>query len=236
MIRALGAKEREDAAADGRTSSERTCAVTRAVLPPECLIRFVASPDGVITPDITRKLPGRGVWLSCHAPVVAQATKTGAFARSLRKKVQVPEDLDAKVDTLLARRVLDLLSMCNKAGLVATGAGKVNSWLEAGAQGALVQAMDASPGGLSKVAAKYRAIRKAIRREPIEVALLTISELSLALGRSNVVHAALSEGTAARKFLAAFSRLEMYRAAEFEAPTLMDSSVRQDSVPVNITG
>lgn len=213
--------------------SERTCAVTRAVLSPDDLIRFVAAPDGTLTPDIARKLPGRGVWVSCHKDAVDTAVKTRAFQRSLRRKVEVASDLSAQVDSLLLRRVLELLSLCNKAGVVTAGSSKVNSWLEAGAFGALVQAKDASPDGLAKVSGKYRAIREATGRPPIEVTLLTISELSLAFGRANVVHAALSEGKAAANVLAAVSRLEKFRAAEFEVPTLMGSSGCREQAPLN---
>jgi len=228
------AAEKHAKFADERSlASERTCIVTRAILAPERLIRFVAAPDGVVTPDIARKLPGRGVWVSCHRPAVAAAVSSGAFQRSLRRKVDVANDLSIHVEDLLARRVLELLSLCNKAGLVATGSSKVNSWLEAGANGALVQASDASPDGLAKVAGKYRAIRRATERTPIEVNLLTNSELSLALGRANVVHAALSEGKAAANVLTAVSRLQQFRAAEFEAPTLMGSSDRSVSEPMN---
>ena len=38
----------------------RTCIVSRASLPEERLIRFVAGPDGTVVPDLKRRLPGRG--------------------------------------------------------------------------------------------------------------------------------------------------------------------------------
>ena len=41
---------------------ERSCVVTRTVKAPDDLIRFVAGPDGMLVPDLRRKLPGRGVW------------------------------------------------------------------------------------------------------------------------------------------------------------------------------
>ena len=199
----------------------RTCIATRAVRPPKDLIRFVVGPDGNIVPDIAHKLPGRGIWVTCHRDAVQTAVEKHAFARALRLKVRAEADLAARVEGLLIRRALEQLSICNKAGLVLCGSGKVNSWLEAGANGALVQAADASRDGLAKVARKYRAICAAKESRPIEVSLLTIDELSLAIGRANVVHAALSKGKAATNFLAAVSRVEKYRAAEFEAPAFM---------------
>lgn len=221
MIRALGANQRAKAACGVEQSSARTCVATREQRQPEDLIRFVAGPDGQIVPDIARKLPGRGVWVTCHRAAVSKAVASGAFARGLRQKVKVDPELPELVDRLLTRRALDLLSICNKAGLVACGSGKVNAWAEAGADGALVQAADASPDGLAKVARKYRAIRTATEKQPVEVTLLTIDELSLAIGRANVVHAALSEGKAATNFLDAVGRVANYRAANLEAPAFV---------------
>ena len=45
-----------------RTEPERRCVATGASGPTEDLIRFVADPDGVLTPDLAERLPGRGVW------------------------------------------------------------------------------------------------------------------------------------------------------------------------------
>lgn len=217
MIRALGAKQRAEAPAGSEHSSLRTCVASRTLHPPEELIRFVLDPDNTVIPDLARKLPGRGAWLRCHRSVVSKALKNKDFIRAFRRKVTVPSDLVERIDALLVKRALELLSISNKAGLVACGSSKVNSWLEAGANGALVQAADASPDGLEKVARKYRAIREATGNAPAEVTILTIDELSLAIGRANVVHAALSEGDAATNFLASASRVEKYRAVEPEA-------------------
>ena len=71
----------------------RTCIATRQVLPVEALIRFVASPEGVVTPDIRRKLPGRGVWVMATENAVADAVKKKAFARGLKSPVKAPDDL-----------------------------------------------------------------------------------------------------------------------------------------------
>ena len=193
-------------------AAERSCVVTRALLPPDELIRFVASPSGEIVPDVARKLRGRGVWVTCSRPVVEKAVSGKAFARALKRRVDVPADLADRVEERLIRRALDALSLANKAGLVLTGAGKVNTWIERGAEGALIQAIDASPEGLAKVARKFRAVCRASDRSPACVALLTIEQLGLAMGRANVVHAALSDGKAADNFLVATKRLEQYRA------------------------
>ncbi|MGI9479507.1 MAG: RNA-binding protein [Hyphomicrobiaceae bacterium] len=234
----MDANQRAKAAWSAEQASARTCIVTRVARPPEALIRFVVGPDASIVPDVARKLPGRGVWVTCCRDVVGDAVKKGAFARSLRSKVNVDPELAILVDRLLVRRALDQLSISNKAGLLQCGLGKVDAWLSAGADGALIQAVDASPNGLAKVARKYRAVCAASKTPPIEVSMLTINELSLAIGRANVVHAALSKGNAATNFLAAVSRVERYRATEFEAPAFVvaDEAVIEQSQAIRNTG
>ena len=62
-------------AAVQKDGPERSCVVTRTVKAPDDLIRFVAGPDGILVPDLRRKLPGRGVWASLSAATVAEAIK-----------------------------------------------------------------------------------------------------------------------------------------------------------------
>jgi len=215
LIRALAAN-RHATAGDGEQTSQRSCVVTRAERPPEDLIRFVRAPDGAIVPDIARKLPGRGIWVTCDEGTVQKAIRDRAFERAARAKVSIDDDLVERVGDLLRKRACNQLSLANKAGLVLTGAGKVNAWIEAGADGALVQACDASIDGLAKVQRKYAAVRAARGLTPHTASLLTIDELSLAIGRSNVVHAALATGKAATNFLAAVDRVAKYRAVRLE--------------------
>jgi uncharacterized protein len=91
---------------DDRKALERLCVATREVKPVGGLIRFVVSPDGVLTPDLKRKLPGRGVWVTATRAAVEQAVRKHLFVRSLKSSVDVPSDLGAKVELLLERSVL----------------------------------------------------------------------------------------------------------------------------------
>mgnify|MGYP001815699835 CR=1 FL=1 len=216
-------KRRGGKAREADETATRSCIVTRAVLAPHELIRFVASPTGEVVPDVARKLPGRGVWVACCRETVAKAVEKNAFPRAFRRQVSVPDDLPGQVEACLLHRVIQSLSLANKAGLVVTGSGKVNSWIEKGAEGTLLQAVDASPEGLAKVARKYRAVRLATDRSPVELAFLTIDQLGLAMGRANVVHAALNDGRAADSFLVAASRLEKYRTASIDRSAFMDT-------------
>ena len=210
------AQEVTDAGESGAAAGpERTCAVTRAVLEPEELIRFVRDPDGQIVPDLTRRLPGRGVWITCSRAVVQAALTSGAFARALRRPVTVPDDLTDQVDKLLVRRAMEALSLANKAGLVHAGFAKTEAAIGAGQCVALIHASDAADDGAGKLDRRFRAVwdERNSADEPAIVTCLASAELSLAMGRSNVVHAALMNGGAGRYFLNEAGRLRRYREA-----------------------
>src|SRR2546423_10135785 len=126
--------------ADDRQSLERLCVATRLVRPVGELIRFVASPDGVLTPDLKRKLPGRGAWVTASRAAFLEAVRKKAFARALKRPVDVPADLADTIAALLERRALDMLALANKAGLVVAGYAKVMERIEAGRAVAVIQA------------------------------------------------------------------------------------------------
>jgi hypothetical protein len=190
---------------------ERRCVVTRAALPADALIRFVAGPDGRLVPDIRRKLPGRGVWTMLSAEAVRQAVKTGAFPRALKARVEVGPALDAEVDALLARDALQALAMANKAGLLVTGFGKVEAAAGGHGLAALVEAADGAADGRRKILqALHRAQGERAGRTPV-VDCFEARDLALALGRDLVIHAALKSGAASGAFLERWRRLVHFR-------------------------
>ncbi len=191
-------------------SSLRTCVVTRAELTPDELIRFVVGPDGAVVPDLARRLPGRGVWVTLDAKAVEKAIKTKAFARSMKRQVTASPDLPALIDKLLVKRSMEALSLANKAGLVLTGFGKVEAELTRGPL-ALMHALDAADDGCQKLNRKWIAINADLSRSAMIVAGLTIDQLSLAIGRENVVHTCLRHGGAASRFVDAMTRTMRYR-------------------------
>jgi uncharacterized protein len=191
--------------------SQRTCIVTRAKLPPDELMRFVLSPDGDVVPDLKRKLPGRGVWVQGTATAVAEAVRRKAFTRGFKEPAPAPADLAERVDALLEKDALQSLSMANKAGLVIAGAFKVEAEIASQAPAALIHARDGSPDGARKVAAALRRRGDAATETPV-IELFASSQLDLALGRANVIHAALRKGAASVAFLARCRQLARYRA------------------------
>ncbi len=206
MRQAAAEQEREQ---DEEADSVRRCALTRARRPKDELIRFVLGPDGVIVPDIKEKLPGRGVWLTAAHDRVAEAGKRNVFARALKAKAQVPEGLAAQVDKLLADAALSALALANKAGEAVFGSAKIEEAIAKGRVLALIHARDAAEDGCRKLDGKFREMRG---ETPLPAVRAFIAdELGLASGRANVIHAALIQGGAALRFLAAASRLERYR-------------------------
>lgn len=195
----------------GPPGSLRRCILTRSERPPDDLIRFVVDPSGAIVPDLARKLPGRGVWVTADKASVSAAAKANAFAKSLKRQVKVPPDLPQAIETLFVRRVLEALSLANKAGLVSTGFEKVERLLGSGQAAALVHGSDAAQDGRHKLDRKFAAIQQDRGQTAAIVDCLTIAQLSLAIGRSNVVHAGLKQGGATHRFLREAKRLRRYR-------------------------
>lgn len=202
--------------------SERLCAVTRRTLDPENLIRFALSPDGIIVPDLDRRLPGRGVWVGCDRRLVEKAVATHAFAKSLKVKAEAPADLAERVDDLIVKRVTGTLSLANKAGLVIAGFEKIFAALEKGPVRAVLHGSDAALDGRSKIDRKYKAIQASRGAPAAIVDVLTIAQMSLAIGRGSVVHAALTPGGLSDRFLEEAERLLRYRSSVIEATQVAD--------------
>ncbi len=203
----------EDSADDAQADEGplRTCVVTRIQRPIEDLIRFVAGPDGSIVPNLACRLPGRGVWISLQKSVVETAVRTRAFNRSLKREVKADPELPALIDRLLAARALAALSLTNKAGQVLTGFSKIDTSINEGSVWVLLHGQGAGDDGVEKLDRRFKAMNRDIGRPPHIVTTFTIEQMSLALGRSNVVHAALKMGGAAEQFLVQAERLEKYR-------------------------
>jgi len=195
---------------------ERMCVATRTVRPVADMIRFVVGPDGEAVPDLKRKLPGRGVWVTATQDALSDALKRKALARGFKREVRLPADLVARTGQLLERAALDALAMAGKAGLVATGFTRVEAALAQEKVIALLHAAEAAADGIRKLNAAWR--RRPERGPIVTIGLLTSAQLDLALGRPNVIHAALLAGPSSDTFLARLQRLERFRSGEPSRP------------------
>jgi uncharacterized protein len=192
--------------------SERFCAATGVVRPVDEMIRFVVAPDGVAVADIKRTLPGRGIWITASREALGTAIARKVFRRGFRRDVKVAPDMVAATERLLEQSALAALGMAHKAGLVAIGFTRTEAAI--GQAVALLHAADAAPDGARKLDA---ALRRRADGEGGQVAVVdafTSAQLDLALGRSNVVHAALLAGRESETFMARSARLAHFRAGD----------------------
>lgn len=193
---------------DGAEGSLRRCIVLGEALAPEGMVRFVAGPDGLVVPDVAHKLPGRGCWVTAERTAIQKACEKGLFAKSFRASVKCPADLDALVEQLLVKRVIEHLGLARRAGAAIIGYAQVEEAFRArdGRIAALVEASNSGPADREKLM-KYARIQGEI---PV-VGCLTSAEIGLAFGRESVVHAALSSGALAARFLVEARRLGGFR-------------------------
>jgi uncharacterized protein len=199
-----------------RSATMRMCAVTRQVRPIDELIRFVVSPSGEAVPDLKRKLPGRGLWVSASHRTVAEAARRNHFSKGFKRDVRAAATLAADTEALLVRSVVEALAMAAKAGQVVSGFSKVEGALGQRQAQVLIHACDGAADGIRKLDAVARQngpIGDETREFPV-VRALTSEQLDLALGRSNVVHAALLAGPASKTFLSRSHILVRYRMAD----------------------
>lgn len=124
-----------------RSATMRMCAVTRQVRPIDELIRFVVAPSGEVIPDLKRKLPGRGLWVSASRQTVAEAVRRHHFSKGFKREVRVSPTLATDTETLLARSAIEALAMAAKAGRVISGFGKVEDALRSRQARASVEAL-----------------------------------------------------------------------------------------------
>ena len=176
---------RGGASKDRESGAERKCIATGEVQPKYRMVRFVVGPDGQVVPDILGKLPARGIWVTANRAALESAAKKGLFARSAKQPVKVPEDLVEQVEAQLARRTVDLISMQRKAGKAVAGYEKVKTWLQTEEALVLIQAVDGSGRGKSKLSTPHYGHY---------IGCLTADELGLAFGRQTVIHGALASG------------------------------------------
>jgi uncharacterized protein len=178
---------------------ERKCIATGAIQPQAGLIRFCLGPEDMIVPDILARLPGRGFYVSADRAAIDKAAKKGLFARAARQPVKVPDDLADLVESLLLRRVVDLISLARKASGAVMGYEKVKDWLQKEKARVLIQASDGSERGKTKL--------RAPDGEHTFIGFLSAEEMGLAFGRERAIHAALAAGGLTKRVVEEAARL-----------------------------
>jgi predicted RNA-binding protein YlxR (DUF448 family) len=190
---------------DRADGPERKCIATGELRPKAALVRFVIGPEGDVVPDVAGKLPGRGIYVIPDRAALTRAATKGLFARAAKQAVRVPDDLAALVEGLIARRVVDLISLARKGGGAVAGYEKVKDRLARGDVRALLQASDGSERGKSGLSTPEGATY---------IGWLTADELGQAFSRQTTIHAVLGYGGLAQRVVEEAARLKGLRVSD----------------------
>ena len=187
---------------------ERTCVLTRRKADKAALIRLALSPDGAVAPDVRARAPGRGAWIGVGKDelngAVSKGKLKGALQRAFKTNdVSVPADLAEKTAQALRQATLDRLGMEARSGTLINGADKVEIAARNGKVALLLHAADSGEDGRKRLDQAWR-VGGGEDRGLLFPEGRTI--LSMALGRENVVHVALTDRAAAARVLHALSR------------------------------
>ena len=187
---------------------ERTCVLSRRKGTKDELIRLALSPDGEVAPDVRARAPGRGAWIGVNRAELDAANAKGKLKGALQRAfktndIRVPADLGERTTAALRQSALDRLGMEARSGNLINGSDKVEVAARSGTVHLLIHAADAGEDGNRKLDQAWRvgggAQQGVIFPEPRTI-------LSLALGRENVVHVALTDPAAASRVSHALER------------------------------
>ena len=195
---------------------ERSCILTRRTAPREELIRLALGPDGQVAPDVRARAPGRGAWIGVGRHALDEANAKGklkgALARAFKTgDLDVPADLGERIEQALRQQALDRLGLEARGGTLLTGAERIEQAARAGKVHLLIHAADAGEDGNRTL---DQALRVGARAGGGVAQGLVFPEgrtiLSMALGRENVVHLALTDAAAARRVTLAIDRWQAF--------------------------
>jgi uncharacterized protein len=179
------------------------------------LIRFVAAPDGTVVPDLKRKLPGRGCWVTAERSILEKAVAKNLFARALKTKVVVPDGLADQLDRLLAADLAGMMNMARKAGSFFSGFVKVDGMVRSGEAIAVFHSADAADDGVRKVGQARKAFHLLAETDEQIPAFRPFSaeEMVNLMGENGFIHACALAGKAGEGVVKRARMLERYRSA-----------------------
>ena len=165
--------------------------------------------------------------------MVREAVRKRLFARAFKAQVKAEPRLADDIETALRLDLRQALALANKAGSVVTGFAKVEAAIAGGHVAALVHAAEAAEDGRRKLAGALRRRQgDAISAIPVIDDLAGL-DLDLALGRPNVIHAAIVAGAGGDGFLARWRRLRSYRGSGADQAALLDEHGGADHMTPN---
>ena len=214
---------------------ERTCILTRRKGTRDELIRLALGPDGMVAPDVRARAPGRGAWIGVGRGQLDEANAKGKLKAALQRAfktnaVEVPSNLGERTEHALRKTALDRLGMEARAGNLINGFDRVETAARSGKVHLLIHAADAGDG--------RRALDQAWRVGGGGPEGLKFPEgrtiLSLALGRENVVHVALTDPAAASRVQHALARWRAFTGPK-RGPEGGESALRTGSAKEDLT-
>ena len=206
----------------GDPSPERRCILSGEHGAREGLIRLALSPDGVIAPDVLARAPGRGAWIGVSRAeletAIAKHKLKAALARAFKGPVDFPADLPQRIEAALTRALTDRLGLALRAGQLLLGTDRIADAARAGKVRWLGHVADAGGDGVGKLAQAWRVGEDAEGSGRMgQILPLDRAALSVALGRDNVVHLALTDEPAAERVAGLLQRLLHYTGASADA-------------------
>lgn len=196
MAAAVGTEPEE---IGGRGTKLYRCIVTGEIRPREELIRFVISPQGMVTPDLEGNLPGRGYWVTARHNELQRAVVGNVFSQAARAEVKTPPALIASVVSLARKSVLNTLGLARRGWAVEFGFEHVRLSVNAHKAGMILAARNAPIEVLGKL--------NGVAGDLPVIGLFTTAELSQALGRESLAFASVNKGQWTTRLLAECGRL-----------------------------
>ena len=193
--------------------TERKCILTGERADPDMLIRLAIGPEGQVLPDVRAKAPGRGAWVGVTRveleEALAKGKLKGAIARSFKTgELSIPVDLPDMIEAGLRKALLDRMGLEARASMLLTGSEKIDVACRRGDVQLLLHAADAAADGNRKLDQALRVGQEAEGTELSGIVLpVDRGALSMAMGRDNVVHIAVTDSRAASRLRAAIGRL-----------------------------
>ena len=200
-------------AADAKKTPERKCIATGEHGFRDKMLRFVLGPDGIVTPDISARLPGRGAWTLAHRDAINTAVAKKSFNRAFKTQVEAPENLAETVETLLGKKCLDVLGFAKRGGDLILGFEKVRETIRAARPACLVEASDSAEDGRRKLLSLTRGLyaNADLPGGTSVIGCFSAEELGMALGRDRVIHAVVKQGQFSKIWHVETSRLSGFR-------------------------
>jgi uncharacterized protein len=194
-----------DNAADKADGPIRRCILSGERAERGALIRLAIGPEGQVAPDVRARAPGRGAWIGVTRPELEAAIAKGrlkaALARAFKTgPITVPDDLPAMIEEALTRALLDRLGLESRSGTLLTGSDRIAEAARRGKVWLLLHSSDSSPDGNAKLDQAWRVGSDAEGSgQRGSVLPVDRTRLSVALGRDNAVHVALTDQRAAAR-------------------------------------